>query len=48
MTSFYGVIDPIHSMMPVLQGGKLIRFERRHIKVDNIIGFAAPWRLVGV
>jgi hypothetical protein len=48
MTSSYGVIGPMDFMMPVLQGGELVRSKKKPVKVGDIIGFAAPWGIVGV
>ncbi len=48
MTSLYGVIGPMDFMMPVLQGGELVRSERKSVKVGDIIDFTAPWGIVGV
>ena len=41
--SFYGVIGPTESMLPILQGGELVYFERRPVKVSDIIAFTADW-----
>ena len=34
--------------MLILQGGELVRSERKPVKVGDIIGFAAQWSIVGV
>ena len=47
MTSFYGVIGPTDSMLPVFQGGELVRFEQRPASVGDIIAFTADWGITG-
>lgn len=41
--SFYGVIGPTESMLPILRGGGLVHSERRPTKVSIIIAFTADW-----
>jgi len=41
--SFYGVIGPTGSMLPILRGRELVYFERRPVKEGDIIAFTADW-----
>ncbi len=48
MNSFYyGLIGPTDSMLPILQGGELVRFEQHPPSVGDVVAFRADWGKTG-